>query len=57
MGLPWWLSDKESDNAGDMSSIPGPGRSHMPQSSSACAVGHVSESQGAAPAEPTRPDF
>ena len=57
MGLPRWLSDKESDNAGDMSSIPSPGRPHMPQSSSACAVGHVSKSQRAAPAEPTRPDF
>ena len=31
MGLPWWVSGKES-NAGDRGLIPGPGRSHMPQS-------------------------
>ena len=32
MGLPWWLSGKESaTNAGDMSLIPGPERFHMPQ--------------------------
>ena len=31
LGLPWWLSGKESAaNAGDTSSIPGPGRFHMP---------------------------
>ena len=29
-GLPWWLSDKESDcQSGDKGSIPDPGRSHM----------------------------
>ena len=33
-GLPWWSSGKESAcNAGDMSSIPGAGRSHMLQGS------------------------
>ena len=29
--LPWWISDKEPPaNEGDMGSIPGPGRFHMP---------------------------
>ena len=33
LGLPWWYSGLESDaSAGDMGSIPGPGRFHMPQS-------------------------
>ena len=34
-GLPWWLSGKKKSppaNAGDTCLIPGPGRSHMPQS-------------------------
>ena len=36
MGLPWWLSAKSpTANAGDMGSISGPGRSHMPQSNQA----------------------
>ena len=30
--LPWWLSDNLPVNAGDMRSIPGPGRFHTPQS-------------------------
>ena len=28
-GLPWWLRSKEPTNEGDMSSISGPGRSHV----------------------------
>ena len=32
-GLPWWLSGKELPaNVGDVGSIPGPGRFHLPQS-------------------------
>ena len=32
-GPPWWLTGKESvANVGDTGSVPGPGRSHMPQS-------------------------
>ena len=34
-GLPWWHSGNLPANAGDMGSIPGPGRSHMPQSNKA----------------------
>ena len=34
--LPWWLSGKDQPaNAGDMGSIPGPGRFHMLQSNEA----------------------
>ena len=36
-GLAWWLSgEKPHVNAGNMGLIPGPGRSHMPQSKKAC---------------------
>ena len=44
VGLPLWLSDKESnppDNAGDTGSMPGQGRSHLPLSTeqlSLCAT-------------------
>ena len=35
---PWWLSGKEAPaSARATGSIPGPGRSHMPRSNSACA--------------------
>ena len=36
--LPWWLSGKESFcQTGDLGLIPDPGRSHISQSTSACA--------------------
>lgn len=43
-GLPWWLRSKEPANEGDMSSISGPGRSHvvdqlsLGRNCSACAL-------------------
>ena len=59
-GLPWWLSSKESPcQAGDVGSIPGPGRSHvlrnneahMPQLLNLCSRGL--ELQLLKPAPPT----